>query len=61
MEELHGGPTSVYEVEDIAQTDVISHPVVNHPHRELILLRMSVFPGHRKMLVLGFHGCQGES
>lgn len=30
MEELHGAPASVYEDEDIAQTDVISHPVVNH-------------------------------
>ena len=30
MEELHGGPASVYEDEDIAQTDVMFHPVVNH-------------------------------
>ena len=30
MEELHGGSTSVYEYEDIAQTDIMFHPVVNH-------------------------------
>ena len=30
MEELHGAPASVYEDEDIAQTNVMSHPVVNH-------------------------------
>lgn len=30
MEELHSDPASVYEDEDIAQTDVMSHPVVNH-------------------------------
>lgn len=30
MEELHGAPASVYENEDIAQTNVMSHPVVNH-------------------------------
>jgi len=30
MEELHGSPASVYEDEDITQTDVMSHPVVDY-------------------------------
>lgn len=39
MEELRGSPTSVYEEDEIiTQTNVMSHPVMNHSAQRVTLV-----------------------